>query len=90
MVAQLPKQTQERVMAEFDMTDTEITVLKAARAILKDLESRCLDATTSSEESINLNYNLGKLSEACDQAENSVFNVLNVAKSYLNTEVGDL
>ena len=77
-------------MAEFDMTDTEITVLKAARATLKDLESRCLDVTTSPEESINLNFNLGKLSEACDQAENSVFNVLNVARSYLDIEVGVL
>ena len=37
MVAQLPKQTQERIMAEFDMTDTEITVLNVARSYL-DIE----------------------------------------------------
>ena len=81
-------------MAEFTITESEVAVLKAARAILTVIEDRCKDCSHEVDEGEdgykNTKYNLGKLSEACDAAETAAFNVLNVAQSYLEVDVGVL
>jgi hypothetical protein len=74
------------------ISDTELAVLKAARAVLREVQARCLEESHDVNDTdgyTNTRYNLGKLGEACDHAEETVFNVLNTAKSYLNIEVGE-
>lgn len=67
-------------------TPERLSILNAARTLLHQLASdahdagnAALDATSRLEQYAALSF--GKLSEACDQAEEAIFNVLNVASS---------
>lgn len=72
-----------------EMSKTQIAVLAAAREILKELDRASSEARYDiPEDSTYDAWDLGLFSHACKGAEEALFDVLNVAHSYLGIETG--
>lgn len=75
-------------MATTLITDTHASILKAARTVLEEIEENARKAQYDEdlEDGVSA-WDLGKLSEAADHAEEAIFNALNTANSYCGTKV---
>jgi len=74
------------VNSENIITADDAAAMNRMRDTLEALQNRCkAEGWQASEES----FVHGKLAEACDQAENAIFNVLNIAASHLNCHVAN-
>lgn len=67
------------------LTPSDIRALNRARTILGDVSEAATRGTWTSENA----GDLGRLSQACESAEWSVFTVLNIARAYCNVEISD-
>jgi hypothetical protein len=62
----------------------QIAALNTARDVLRELEKQAMQSHDVESWRI---FNYGKFSEACDDAEQAIFNVFNVAHAYLHVEL---
>ena len=69
------------------ITAADAAAMNRMRDTLEALQERCKAEGWRSETAES--FSLGKLAEACDQAENALFNVLNIAASHLHCHVAN-
>lgn len=70
------------------LTKAQVGALNDARDVLRAIEKQATSESYS-EDSVWQPFDCGKLAEACDSAEGAMFNVLNVARSYLGIKLTD-
>lgn len=65
------------------LTIAQAVELAEARRVLKAIQAETTRVVIETDPSPMLAFNIGKLQEAADAAEEAVFNVLNTASAYL-------
>lgn len=76
-------------------TNAEVEVLATARRLLRDIERRCEHEYAEYSAVERQDYtkpdpmDFGRLAEAANHAEESIFNVFNVAKNYARVDISE-